>query len=244
MTEPIAGVPKNLPTLRDPDRLIYFKEDVGGLVMGGYEPNPIPWAERGIPEGFEFQLLTEDWDHFEPIMTQALARVPALQTRRHQATHQRSGVVHAGRQFHPRRGPRSARVLRRRRFQRVRYRIRGRGGPCARRVDRRPASRRWTCGRSTSAASAATIVRRTGCARARSRPTPSTTRWPGRSRSIAARGRCACRRYTRGLKDQGACFGEKLGWERPNWFAPPWHRAEGRLHVRPPELVCARSRRA
>ncbi|HEY6599756.1 MAG TPA: FAD-binding oxidoreductase, partial [Pseudomonadales bacterium] len=80
VTEPIAGVPKSLPTLRDPDRLIYFKEDVGGLVMGGYEPNPIPWAERGIPDGFEFQLLPENWDHFEPIMLQALARVPALQT--------------------------------------------------------------------------------------------------------------------------------------------------------------------
>ncbi len=47
--------------------------------MGGYEPNPIPWAEQGIPDGFEFQLLSEDWDHFEPIMLQALARVPALE---------------------------------------------------------------------------------------------------------------------------------------------------------------------
>ena len=79
VTEPIAGVPKNLPTLRDPDRLIYFKEEVGGLVMGGYEPDPIPWAEHGIPEGFEFQLLGENWDHFEQHMTQALARVPALE---------------------------------------------------------------------------------------------------------------------------------------------------------------------
>ena len=51
VTEPIAGVPRNLPTLRDPDRLIYFKEEVGGLVMGGYEPNPIPWALDGIPPG-------------------------------------------------------------------------------------------------------------------------------------------------------------------------------------------------
>ncbi|HEV8261031.1 MAG TPA: FAD-binding oxidoreductase, partial [Burkholderiales bacterium] len=79
VTEPIAGVPKNLPTLRDPDRLIYFKEEVGGLVMGGYEPDPIPWAEQGIPEGFEFQLLDENWDHFEQHMKHALARVPALE---------------------------------------------------------------------------------------------------------------------------------------------------------------------
>ena len=50
-------MPRDLPTLRDPDRLTYYKEEVGGLVMGGYEPNPIPWAEDGIPEGFHFQLL-------------------------------------------------------------------------------------------------------------------------------------------------------------------------------------------
>ena len=78
ITEPIAGVPPNLPTLRDPDRLTYYKEEVGGLVMGGYEPNPRPWAEKGVPEDFAFQLLETDWDHFEPIMELALGRVPAL----------------------------------------------------------------------------------------------------------------------------------------------------------------------
>ncbi len=73
-------MPRNLPTLRDPDRLTYYKEEVGGLVAGGYEPNPIPWAERGIPEGFHFSLLEENWDHFEPIMQLMLGRVPALET--------------------------------------------------------------------------------------------------------------------------------------------------------------------
>lgn len=80
ITEQIEGVTPNLPTLRDPDRLTYYKEEVGGLVMGGYEPNPIPWAEGGIPEGFNFQLLPSDFDHFEPIMELALGRVPALET--------------------------------------------------------------------------------------------------------------------------------------------------------------------
>ena len=46
ITEPMEGVPTDLPTLRDPDRLTYYKEEVGGLIMGGYEPNPIPWAVR------------------------------------------------------------------------------------------------------------------------------------------------------------------------------------------------------
>jgi 4-methylaminobutanoate oxidase (formaldehyde-forming) len=80
LTEPIAGVTPTLPTLRDPDRLIYFKEEVGGLSMGGYETNPIAWATGGLPDHFEFRLLEENWDHFEPHMVQAIERVPALAT--------------------------------------------------------------------------------------------------------------------------------------------------------------------
>ncbi|GLK74895.1 FAD-dependent oxidoreductase [Methylopila jiangsuensis] len=80
VTERIEGVTSTLPTLRDPDRLTYYKEEVGGLVMGGYEPNPIGWARDGIPAGFNFQLLPSNFDHFEPLMELALGRVPALQT--------------------------------------------------------------------------------------------------------------------------------------------------------------------
>ena len=80
ITEKIAGVTPNLPTLRDPDRLTYWKEEVGGLVWGGYEPNPKPWAARGIPDGFHFDLLTSDFDHFSQFMPDAIARVPALET--------------------------------------------------------------------------------------------------------------------------------------------------------------------
>jgi sarcosine dehydrogenase len=80
LTERIDGVTSDLPTLRDPDRLTYYKEEVGGLVMGGYEPNPIPWRLSAVPDDFAFRLLEDDWDHFEPIMTLALGRIPALAT--------------------------------------------------------------------------------------------------------------------------------------------------------------------
>ncbi len=80
ITERIEGVTPGLPTLRDPDRLTYWKEDVGGLVWGGYEPNPKPWATKGIPEGFHFDLLTSDFDHYSQFMEDAIARVPALAT--------------------------------------------------------------------------------------------------------------------------------------------------------------------
>lgn len=80
VTEPIKGLAKDAPTVRDPDRRIYFKEEVGGLVMGGYETNPIPWRTDAVPAGFQFQLFDDDWEHFEQHMSQAVERVPALET--------------------------------------------------------------------------------------------------------------------------------------------------------------------
>ena len=79
VTERIAGVHPMLPVMRDPDGFIYFKEEVGGLLMGGFEPKAKPWGMDGIPEKFEFQLLPEDWEQFEPLMNNAIHRVPALE---------------------------------------------------------------------------------------------------------------------------------------------------------------------
>ena len=78
VTGPIAGVHPDLPVMRDPDGYIYFKEEVGGLVMGGFEPDAKPWGSDGIPADFAFQLLPDDWDQFEILMEKALERVPAL----------------------------------------------------------------------------------------------------------------------------------------------------------------------
>jgi 4-methylaminobutanoate oxidase (formaldehyde-forming) len=79
ITEKIDGLASDTATVRDPDRRTYFKEEVGGLVMGGYEPDPVPWTMGDVPENFEFQLFADDWDHFEQHMREALARVPALE---------------------------------------------------------------------------------------------------------------------------------------------------------------------
>jgi 4-methylaminobutanoate oxidase (formaldehyde-forming) len=79
VTEPFDGVEPDLPILRDPDGYTYFKEEVGGLVVGGFEPSAKPWVSpEDIPHPFEFQLLKEDWDHFSVLMDNALLRVPAL----------------------------------------------------------------------------------------------------------------------------------------------------------------------
>ena len=80
VTKPIAGVRPDLPVMRDPDGFIYYKEEVGGLVMGGFEPVAKPWNVPVIPDKFEFQLLPEDWDQFEILMTNAIHRTPCLET--------------------------------------------------------------------------------------------------------------------------------------------------------------------
>jgi 4-methylaminobutanoate oxidase (formaldehyde-forming) len=80
VTRTIPGVTPDMPVIRDPDGYLYYKEEVGGLVMGGFEPKAKPWNVDPIPDGFEFQLLAEDWDHFEILMTNAIHRTPCLET--------------------------------------------------------------------------------------------------------------------------------------------------------------------
>ena len=80
VTDPFEGVHPDLPVLRDPDGYTYFKEEVGGLVVGGFEPDAKPWVSPDeIPYPFEFSLLEEDWEHFAPLMESAVHRVPALE---------------------------------------------------------------------------------------------------------------------------------------------------------------------
>jgi 4-methylaminobutanoate oxidase (formaldehyde-forming) len=79
VTEQVDGVHRDLPVLRDPDGYTYVKEEVGGLLVGGFEPEAKPWvAPDALPYPFEFQLLTEDWDHFAILMNSAIDRIPAL----------------------------------------------------------------------------------------------------------------------------------------------------------------------
>ena len=79
VTLPIDGVTAGLPSMRDPDNLVYFRNQGGGLIAGGYERNPAPWSLHGIPSDFNYRLLDEDWDRFAPLMEAAIRRVPALE---------------------------------------------------------------------------------------------------------------------------------------------------------------------
>ena len=78
LTNPIEGISGNLPTLSDHDSHLYIRDDSGGLLVGCFEPLGKAIDPRQIGEDFAFQLLPEDWDHFEPMLENALHRLPCL----------------------------------------------------------------------------------------------------------------------------------------------------------------------
>jgi 4-methylaminobutanoate oxidase (formaldehyde-forming) len=220
VTEPIEGVARDLPTLRDPDRLTYYKEEVGGLIMGGYEPNPLPWAEEGIPRGFHFTLLDADWDHFEQLMVLALPRVPALE---HAGVRQ---LINGPESFTPDgnfilgEAPELGGYFVGAGFNA--YGIAAGGGAGK-------ALAEWILGDEPPYDLWPVDIRRFGAphgdlawVRGRTHELYGkhyTIAWPHEEHASGRPLRRSPLYET--LKASGACFGEKLGWERPNWFAPP-----------------------
>ena len=245
VTEPIDGVTSDMPTLRDPDRLTYYKEEVGGLVMGGYEKNPIMWAQDGIPKGFHYTLLDSNFDHFEQLMELSLGRVPALETAGiktltngpesftpdgnfilGEAPELRNFYVGAG--FNA-------------------FGIAAGGGAGM-------ALAEWVAKGAPPYDLWSVDIRRFGAPhfdtdwiRARTYEAYGkhyTMAWPSEEHDSGR----PCRKSPlyEILKAQGAVFGEKLGWERPNWYAdteageeqhdiytferPNWHKAVAREH--------------
>jgi sarcosine dehydrogenase len=218
ITETIAGVTSSLPTLRDPDRLTYWKEEVGGLVMGGYEPNPKPWAIDGVPNSFVFQLLDDDLDHFEPLLELAAGRVPAMQS---------AGIkqfINGPESFTPDgnfilgEAPEVRGVYVGAGFNA--FGIASGGGAGM-------ALAEWVAKGEPPYDLWPVDIRRFG-------RNHLDTNWV-RTRTLEAYARhytmaWPFEEYRSGrplrrsplydsLKSEGACFGEKLGWERPNWFA-------------------------
>ena len=245
ITDAIAGITPGLPTLRDPDRLTYYKEEVGGLVMGGYEPNPIPWGQAQVPDDFAFRLLPDDWDHFEPIMALSLGRVPAL------AEAGIKQMINGLESFTPDgnwilgEAPEVRNLFVGAGFNAFGIASAGGAGMALAEwvADGAPPFDLWPVD-----------IRRFG----RNHRDPAWTRtrtleayarhysiaWPGEEYTS---GRPLRRSplYDR-LQAKGACFGEKMGFERPNWFAdlpagerpeeipslarPNWFAAVGREH--------------
>lgn len=78
VTDPIPDLPEGMPTVRDPDLRLYYKPEVRGIVVGGYENNTLAFARDGIPTGWDQQLIQENYDRFEPLARNAGIRTPIV----------------------------------------------------------------------------------------------------------------------------------------------------------------------
>ncbi|MEX1180205.1 MAG: FAD-dependent oxidoreductase [Cucumibacter sp.] len=219
ITEKIDGLATDAATIRDPDRFTYFKEEVGGLVIGGYERNPIAWTTGDVPGEFQFQLFDEDWAHFEQHLAQAIFRLPALE---HTGVRQ---MINGPESFTPDgnfilgAAPECANMYVGAGFNAFGIASGGGAG--------------WVLAEWAVSGEApmdlwvVDIRRFSGMHRDRDWVRERTLEAYAKHYTIGfpheeyatGRGRIVSPLYER-LKAHGAVFGSKLGWERPNWFAP------------------------
>jgi glycine cleavage system aminomethyltransferase T/glycine/D-amino acid oxidase-like deaminating enzyme len=221
VTEPIEGVHRDLPILRDPDGYTYFKEEVGGLVVGGFEPSAKPWvAPDALPHPFEFQLLTEDWDHFALLADEAQLRVPALRTAGVKKLYNGPESFTPDNQFLIGEAPECRNFFIAAGFNSVGIASAGGAGR---------ALAEWILTGDPGVDLTAADIRRF----ARFHGNNSWLRdrvveilglhyalpWPNRELATARPFRRSPVHHL--LEAAGACFGSRMGWERPNFFAPP-----------------------
>jgi glycine cleavage system aminomethyltransferase T/glycine/D-amino acid oxidase-like deaminating enzyme len=224
------GLPLDMPTMRDPSLLVYYRPESGGLVMGGYERDPAPWGMDGIPPDFNGKLLEPDWDRFEPLMTNAIVRTPSIKD---------AGVVrlvNGPEAFTPDGefilGPTEVRGF----WVAAGFCAHGLAGAGGMGrlvaewiVDGRPSLSAWEM---DSRRFGRHYVSREYTL-ARTREVYSTyydVKYPGHERK-AGRPLRVSPVYAR-LAELGAAFGEKSGWERANWFEPNAVRGDESLRPR------------
>ena len=257
VTEPFAGRPPRPADPARPGRLHLLQGGgrrpgrrrlrAGGQAVG---------VAAGDPYPFEFQLLEEDWEHFSVLMDSALLRIPALRARPGiRKFYNGPESFTPDNQFLLGEAPERARLLRRRGLQLGRHRVRRRRGPGARGVDRRGRAGAPTSPASTSAGSRRSTATSRGCApgSAEVLGLHYAVPWPNRELDDR-RARSAARPCTTVLEAASASFGSRMGWERPNFFAPageapaieyawgkptwlPWSAAEQRQHAAPAVAV-------
>jgi glycine cleavage system aminomethyltransferase T len=216
--------------MRDPSLLVYFRPESGGLVMGGYERNPAPWALDGIPADFNGKLLPEDWPRFEELMENALRRVPSLEEM------EVVRLINGPEAFTPDGefilGPTEVRGL----WTAAGFCAHGLAGAGG--MGRLVAE--WIVEGTPSLDTWEMDSRRFGrqyrsldYTLARTREIYETyydVKYPGHERS-AGRPLRLSPAYAR-LEALGAAFGEKSGWERANWFEPNAARGDETLRPR------------
>ena len=79
ITDPIPDLPKTMPTFRDPDLRVYYKPEVRGIVIGGWEEGTPAFGEAGIPPEFGQQLLEGNFERFQVLAEAAFKRTPIVE---------------------------------------------------------------------------------------------------------------------------------------------------------------------
>jgi glycine cleavage system aminomethyltransferase T/glycine/D-amino acid oxidase-like deaminating enzyme len=223
VTDQIEGVHQNLPVLRDPDGYTYLKEEVGGLLVGGFEPEAKPWVPPDqIPYPFEFQLLGEDWEHFSVLMDSAITRVPVLEKTGMKKLYNGPESFTPDNQFILGPAPQVRNFYVAAGFNSVGIASAGGAGKALADwiVDGHPGSdlsivdiRRFAAFNGNNR----WLRDRVGEVLGLHYATP----WPNRELTTARPFRRSPAYHL--LKAAGACFGSKMGWERANVFAPAGH---------------------
>ena len=219
VTEPMAGMTPDLPVLRDPDGCAYYKEDAGKLLLGAFEPQAKPWGMDGIPEDFSFDQLPDDWQHFEPILEDALKRLPALSEAGIQLFFNGPESFTPDDRYHLGEAPELDNFFIAAGFNSIGIQSAGGAGKVLADwiVDGHPPMDLWDVD-----------IRRTLPFQANPNYLHDRTteglgllfamHWPFRQFETARPVRLSPLHER--LKVKNACFGELAGWERPNWFAP------------------------
>jgi glycine cleavage system T protein len=225
-----AGLPLDMPTMRDPSLLVYFRPESGGLVMGGYERHCAPWGLDGIPADFNSRLLDEDWPRFEELMENAVVRVPDL------AEMEVIRLINGPEAFTPDGefilGPSDVRGF----WVASGFCAHGLAGAGGMGklvaewiVEGTPSLDVWHM--DSRRFGAAYQSRAYTLARTKEiYETYYDVKYPGHERS-AGRPLRVSAAYER-LRELGAVFGEKAGWERANWFEPNAKRGDEALRPR------------
>ena len=220
VTEPIPGLPPGLPTIKTAPDFAYVRNEGAGLMVGFFEPGSYPWASRGIPADAEFTRLPEDWDHLGPFYENMIKRLPVLADtgiRLHfcgPESFTPDGLYHLGEAPGLRNcfiaagfnsvgflsGPGAGSVL-------ADWIVDGRSPldlpeTDPRRVAPHETNRRFLEQRVTETLDLAYQIH-----------------WPYQQRA-SVRGLRRSPLHDR-VSAAGAVFGELLGWERANWYAPP-----------------------
>ena len=144
--ESVEGLNPELPVLRDYDACTYYKYDAGKLLVGAFEPSAKPWGMQGISEDFCFDEIAGDFDHFEPVLHDAMKRLPRAGERGYSEIFLRSRKFYPRCALPPRRGARAQKLLRGSRAQFDWLAVSGRRGEGDRGVDSRWAATHGSVG--------------------------------------------------------------------------------------------------